>query len=181
MPLYLFNMCFVISFQMYCAQTVAKYVLYNGVHKRFVTIDLSHISLGISLFWFIFTYSSFWQFLLLTYYAQDFARNFNILLKVKLYTQLHNSDIIHIIYPNCIYTSWRAIARLIISQVIQLAVMLLYGVFKCQFLIRPNVLIVLLEYIDLIDNMKQTFGRGYASLSHSLLLYFILSIATVTN
>ena len=49
---------------------------------------------------------------------------------------------------------------------------------------RPNVLIVLLEYIDLFNlkgNMKQIFGRGYPALYHSLLLYFILSITIVTN
>ena len=48
---------------------------------------------------------------------------------------------------------------------------------------RPNVLIVLLEYIDLFQsdysNMQQTFGRRYPTLYHSILLYFILSIATV--
>ena len=29
--------------------------------------------------------------------------------------------------------------------------------------------------------MKQTFGRGYPALYYSILLYLILSIATVTN
>ena len=50
---------------------------------------------------------------------------------------------------------------------------------KCQFLTRPNVLIVL--YIDcfsLSGNMKQTFERGYPTLYCSVLLYFILSIAS---
>ena len=32
----------------------------------------------------------------LTYYAQDFAQSFNILLKVKLYGKLLNSDIIYL-------------------------------------------------------------------------------------
>ena len=60
----------------------------------------------------------------------------------------------------------------------------MFGVSKCQFLTRPNVLIVLLKYIDLFclsGNMKQTFGRGYHALYHSVLLYFILSIAIATN
>ena len=70
---------------------------------------------GLVYFAFIFTYFSFWQFFFLAYYAQDFARSFNILLKVKLY-RLLNSDTIHIIYLNCIDTSWTAIARLIMSQ-----------------------------------------------------------------
>ena len=53
-----------------------------------------------------------------------------------------------------------------------------------QLLTRPNVLIVLLEYIDLFnpsDNMKHSFGRGYPVLYHSILLYFILSLAVVAN
>ena len=45
-------------------------------------------------------------------------------------------------------------------------------------------LIVLLEYIDLFNlnaNMKQTFGRGYPTLYHSILLYFILNTAIINN
>ena len=45
-------------------------------------------------------------------------------------------------------------------------------------------LTVLLEYTDLLllsGNIKQAFGRGYPALYHSILLYSILSIATVTN
>ena len=34
----------------------------------------------------LFTYSSFWQFFFLTYYAQDFAQSFNIFLKANLYS-----------------------------------------------------------------------------------------------
>ena len=52
-----------------------------------------------------------------------------------------------------------------------------------QFLTIPNVLVVLLEYIDLFNlrgSMKETFGSGYPALYHSILLYFILSIAIVT-
>ena len=55
---------------------------------------------------------------------------------------------------------------------------------KCQLLTRPNILIVLLEYLDLFspsDNMKQPFGRGCPVLYHSILLYFSLSLATVAN
>ena len=40
------------------------------------------------------------------------------------------------------------------------------------------------EYINLFslsDNITQTFGRGYPGLYHSISLYFILSIAIVTN
>ena len=51
-------------------------------------------------------------------------------------------------------------------------------------LTRPDVLIVLLEYIDLfnqIGNMKQRFGRGYPALYHSIFLQFILSVATVAR
>ena len=51
-------------------------------------------------------------------------------------------------------------------------------------LTRPNVLVVLLEYIDfssLSDNLKKAFGRGYPALYRSILLYFILSVAIVTN
>ena len=46
---------------------------------------------------------------------------------------------------------------------------------------RPNVLIVLLEYIDLnlSGNMKQTFGRGYFTLCYLILLNFMLSITIV--
>ena len=56
---------------------------------------------------------------------------------------------------------------------------------KNQLLTRPNVLIVLLEYISLFniisDNMKQSYGRGCPVVYHSKLLYFILSMATVAN
>ena len=58
--------------------------------------------------------------------------------------------------------------------------MVLYS--KCQFLARPDVLTLPLEYTDLFslsDNSKQTFGRGYPALYHSILLY--LSIAIVTT
>ena len=44
--------------------------------------------------------------------------------------------------------------------------------------------IVLLEYIDLFipsDSMKQLFGRGCPAIYHSILLYYILSMATVVN
>ena len=44
--------------------------------------------------------------------------------------------------------------------------------------------IILLEYIDVISlsgNMKQTFRRDYPGFYHSVLLYFILSIAIVIN
>ena len=81
-----------------------------------------------SLFCFYFTQLLFFlAILFLTYYAQDFAQSFNILLKVKLYSQLLNSDIIHIIYLNCIYTSWTAIARLIMSQL-----------YSCIVLVKAN-------------------------------------------
>ena len=65
----------------------------------------------------------------LTYYAQDFARSFNILLKVQLYSQLLNSDIIHIINLNCIYSLWKTIARLIMSQL-----------YSCMLLVNVNFL-----------------------------------------
>ena len=42
-------------------------------------------------------------------------------------------------------------------------------------------LTVLLEYIDLFQSEWQTFGRGYPVLYHSILPYFILSIAIITN
>ena len=76
--------------------------------------DLSSIQLGISLFCF-----SFPPFFLsgnsfsLTYYAQGFAPSFNILSYIA--SCLCNSDIICIIYLNCIYTSWTAITILIMS------------------------------------------------------------------
>ena len=49
---------------------------------------------------------------------------------------------------------------------------------------KTYVLIVLLEYIDLFipsDNMKRPFGRGCPAVYHSILLYYILSMATVAN
>ena len=49
---------------------------------------------------------------------------------------------------------------------------------------RPNVLIVLLEYIEhfnLSDNMKQSFGRDCPVLYYAIMLYFILNMAIVTN
>ena len=53
----------------------------------------------------------------LTCYAHDFARSLIILLKVKLYsyTYLTVTSYTCIIYLNCIYTSWTATAKLIIS------------------------------------------------------------------
>ena len=74
-----------------------------------------------------------------------------------------------------VYIPWTSIATLIIK---------LYGVDKCHFLTRANVLTVLLEYIDLFNlsgNMKQTFGRGYPALYHSILLHFLLIIAIITK
>ena len=47
-----------------------------------------------------------------------------------------------------------------------------------------NILIVLLEYIHLFnpsDSMKQSFGRGCPIVYHSVLLYFILSLAVVAK
>ena len=47
---------------------------------------------------------------------------------------------------------------------------------------KTYVLIVLLEYIEFFipsDNMKQPFGRGCPALYHSILLYYILSMAIV--
>ena len=55
---------------------------------------------------------------------------------------------------------------------------------KCQLLTRPNVPIVLLEYINLFqsnDNKKQSFEKACPVLYHSILLYFILSMAIVAN
>ena len=49
---------------------------------------------------------------------------------------------------------------------------------------QTYVLIVLLEFIDFFipsDNMKQSFGRGCPVLYHSILLYYILSMAIVAN
>ena len=49
---------------------------------------------------------------------------------------------------------------------------------------RPNVLIVLLEYIDLfnpIDSMKQLFGRGYPVFTILYCCIFILSMAIIIN
>ena len=46
---------------------------------------------------------------------------------------------------------------------------------------KPNVLPALLENINLIANTKQTFWMGYPALYQSILLYFILNIATVAN
>ena len=61
----------------------------------------------------------------------------------------------------------------------------LCGVSKCQFLTRPNVMISLLEYIDLFQSELQheaNILEGlYPALYHSILLYFILSIATLIN
>ena len=51
-------------------------------------------------------------------------------------------------------------------------------------LTKPNVLIVLLEYIDLFnpsDDMKQSDGRGCPALYHSILQYFILSMAILAQ
>ena len=49
---------------------------------------------------------------------------------------------------------------------------------------RPNVLIVLLEYINLFQSEWQheaTIWEGYPALCHYILLYFIIGIAIVTN
>ena len=49
---------------------------------------------------------------------------------------------------------------------------------------KTNVLSVLLRSVDLFnlsDDKKQTFGSGHFSLYHSILLYFIVSIAIVAN
>ena len=56
--------------------------------------------------------------------------------------------------------------------------------FNVNFLTRPNVLIVLLKYIDLFNLsgiINQLFGRGYPAFYHSVLLYFISSIASYCN
>ena len=55
------------------------------IHK-FIDTQLRKWLVGISLFCFYFHYFSFWQLFFLTYYVQGFARSFNILLKVKLYS-----------------------------------------------------------------------------------------------
>ena len=131
----------------------------------------------------IFPYFSLWQFFFLTYYIDNsrLCSKFQYLLQVKLYSQLLNGDIIHIIYLNCIYTSWTAIARLIISQLYSQ----LYSVSKCQFLTRPNVLIVLLGYIDLFQfkwQHEMNIWEGLPYLYHFILLYlFLKHIAIVTN
>ena len=105
---------------------------------------------GISLFCFYFSFVVIIFFLhdLLCSNFQYFAPSLAILLA------LHNStsDIIHIIYLNCIY---------IYTHHGQLHVVLVK--FNGNFT-RPNVLIVLLKYINLFSlimsgNMKQTFGR----------------------
>ena len=88
----------------------------------------------------------------------DFTQCFNILL-----TKLLNSDIIHIINIPQLHKSWRAIVILIISQ--------LYGVSKSPFLTKPNVLIVLLDYIDLFDSewQHETNISGGATMAFTIL------------
>ena len=111
------------------------------------------------------------QYFFLTYHVQYFAQRF----ASQLYSQALNSDIIpqlHIyIMDNYSYIEY--------GLVIQL-----YGVSKCQFLTRPNVLTVLLEYIDLFQfewQHKIDIWEGLPCLYHSILLYFILWIAIVVN
>ena len=69
-------------------------------------------------FAFIFTYFSFWQLFFTELLCSRFCSKFQYFAQIKLYSQLLNSDIIHIIYLNCIilYTLWTAIAGLIMSQ-----------------------------------------------------------------
>ena len=102
----------------------------------------------------------------LSYYAQYFAQRFNILLKVELYNQLLNSDITHI-YLNCIYTSWTAIARLIMSYLYSCAVLV-----NVTFLTRPNALIVLLKYTDLFQSEQQNETKVWEGLPF-LLPYYV--------
>ena len=54
--------------------------------------QVSQFITRIGLFCLFFTYFPFWKFFFLTYYIQDFARRFNILLKVnKLYSYVASS------------------------------------------------------------------------------------------
>ena len=74
--------------------------LYTTIFQGYIDIQNSSIcilQLGMSLFCF-FSHLFFFLAILffLTYYAQYFARNFNILLKVQLSSQLLNRDIIQI-------------------------------------------------------------------------------------
>ena len=73
-----------------------------------------------------FSYFSFWHSFILTYYVQSFTQSFNILLKVQLYSQLLNSDIMHIIFLICIYTPWAAISQTDQATSTKLAVLFEY-------------------------------------------------------
>ena len=69
--------------------------------------------LGISLFCF-----ELFFFLVILFFdllCSRFCSKFQYLLKVKLTVTSYYSQL-HIMYLNCIYTSWRAIGRLIMSQ-----------------------------------------------------------------
>ena len=103
----------------------------------------------------------------------------NVLLKVVIFC----SKFSYIYIANYLtMTSYTHIPKLSINIIDMYSCSQTYS--KCQLLTRPNVLIVLLEYIDLFnpsDNMKQSFGRGCPVLYHSTLLYFILSVAIVAN
>ena len=63
-------------------------------------------------------------------------------------------------------TSWTAIARLV------------YVITKCQFLARPDIVTDLFhsEWLH-----KISIWEGHPALYHTILLYFILSLATVAN
>ena len=124
-----------------------------------------------------YIYLFFLAILFLTYYAQYF----------KLYghwpaTYIINNDIIHIIYIPQLHNVH---IHTMDSYSLTHYELVIYrcGVSKCQSLTRPNVLNVLLEYInlfDLSDNMQQPFRTGCPVLYHFVLLYFILSIAIAT-
>ena len=79
-----------------------------------------------------------------------------------------------------IVTSYTYIPKLYTNIIVSYS----YTDSKCQLLTRPNVLIVLLEYIDLFQSKYQhetIIWEGCPVLYHSILLYFILSMATVVN
>ena len=134
------------------------------------TLSIVEPLLGMSLFCFLFHPGYF-----LSGNSFFLPIMLNILLQVVIFCSKFNY-----IASYVIVTSYTYIPKLHTNIIVSYS----YTDSKCQLLTRPNVLIVLLEYIDFFnpsDKLKQSFGRGCPALYHSILLYFILSMAIVAK
>ena len=125
---------------------------------------------GISVFSFYFYLFSFWQFLI--YYTQDFAWSFNIIasyLTMTSYT-LYNSTAYTHMHHGQLDWLWASYIAVWCS--------------KCQFFTETKCADCSIRVYWSFSIWVVTCNKhlkGYPALYHSILLHFILSIATVTT